>query len=126
MRPKMMAAVGIFIIALGVTSALAQGPSLKAKIDFPFTVGTKMFPAGTYTFIKEDPSDAFRVTGEKTEAVAPILTRIASMMPTLDAVVFDVVGDKYILAEIWIPGDDGYVVATTKIKHEHKIVKVGM
>jgi len=126
MRSKMMAAAGVFIIALAVTSALAQGPSLRATIDFQFTVGTKMFPPGTYTFIKEDPADVFRVTGDKHEAVAPVLTRVASMMPTLDAVVFDVVGDKYVLAEIWIPGDDGYVVATTKAKHTHKIVKVGM
>ncbi len=123
MRSKMVAVVGVFIIALAVTSALAQGPSLKAKIDFPFSVGTKTYPAGTYTFIKEDPANVFRMTGEKMEAVAPVLTRIASMMPNMDAVVFDVVGDKYILAEIWIPGDDGYVVAMTKVKHEHKVVQ---
>jgi len=124
MKTKMMAVGGLLVIALAVTAALAQGPSLKANIDFTFTVGTKTLPAGTYTFIKEEPSGVFRVTGNKIEAVAPVLTRIASMMPTLDAVVFDAIGDKYVLAEIWIPGDDGYVVATTKAKHTHKIVQM--
>jgi hypothetical protein len=37
--------------------------------------------------------------------------------------VFDVVGDSYILSEIWLPAGDGYLVAATKGPHTHKTVK---
>ncbi len=55
------------------------------------------------------------------------LTRVAAGMHTSPAdghVVFDKIGDAYTLAEIWIPGQDGYILAVTKAKHEHRIINV--
>ena len=75
-----------------------------------------------------DDTAAVRVTdGSKDMAVAQVLTRLAAGMHTSPAdghVVFDKIGDVYTLAEIWIPGQDGYVLAVTKAKHEHRIVNV--
>jgi hypothetical protein len=39
-------------------------------------------------------------------------------------IVFDVVGDKHMLSEIWIPGEDGYLLLATKGKHGHKVINI--
>lgn len=123
MKVRNIAALGIFAIAVIAAAGFGQALQVKAQIDFPFTVEGKMLPAGAYDLIRDDTAAVFRVTDNgKNQAVAPVLTRIANMMPSMAALVFDVVGDKYILAEVWIPGQDGYVVAVTKGKHEHKVV----
>lgn len=47
------------------------------------------------------------------------------MNPSFAGLVFDVVGDKNVLSEIWIPGVDGYLIQVSKGHHTHKVVKVG-
>jgi beta-xylosidase len=57
--------------------------------------------------------------------MALIQTRIAAGIHTSaqDAhIVFDKVGNSYLLSEIWAPGIDGYMLNVTKEKHEHMIV----
>jgi hypothetical protein len=116
--------VAFGVLALAALAAFGQAP-LRAKIDFPFTAGTKVLPAGTYEFTWNDNSQTFLVTDNaKNESLVPIITRVASMMPDLDAVVFDVVGDKHILSEVWMAGEDGFVVAVTKEPHKHHIIKI--
>ncbi len=126
MRHKALWAAGSFIVALLAVSLFAQTPQVRAQIDFAFAVENKVLPAGTYDFIRDDTASVFRVTDEgKNEAVAPVQTRLAALMPGMPnkpEVVFDKIGDTYKLAEIWIPGEDGYAITVTKAKHEHKIV----
>jgi hypothetical protein len=116
--------IGVCVVALAAVVAFAQAP-LKGTIDFAFTAGTKTLPAGTYDFVWHDNTQTFQATDNANhESLVPVITRVASMMPDLNAVVFDVVGGKYILAEVWMPGEDGFILATTKGKHEHKILKM--
>jgi len=125
MKVKMLLSATV-IVLMAAAVGFGQPPVLKAKIDFPFTVEGKALPAGQYEFIRDSMATTFRVTdGGKNSHLIPVITRIAlpRITPPQDAyLVFDVVGDTYILAEIWLPGDDGYVTATTKEKHEHKTV----
>jgi hypothetical protein len=68
----------------------------------------------------------FRVQG-KEGAIVPILTRMASSIHTTaedSHLTFDVVGDTYLLSEIWIPTEDGYLLQMTKGPHTHKVVNV--
>jgi hypothetical protein len=124
---KIMLTVGL-IALLAVTSGYGQERALKAQIDFAFTVGNKVLPAGEYEFVRDKSADVFRVTDAgKNFVLASILTRTAGEMHTTpqDAhIVFDVVGDTHILSEIWIPGEDGYLLMATKGKHEHKVINV--
>jgi hypothetical protein len=126
-KTKIMLTVSLMAL-LAVTSGYGQQFSLKAKIDFPFTVGSKVLPAGEYEFALDNSAEVFRVTGGgKNLTLASILTRTAGAMHTTpqDAhIVFDVVGDTHFLSEIWLPGADGYVLATTKGKHEHKVINI--
>ena len=127
MKRKIMLTVGL-IALLAVTSGYGQQWQLKAKMDFPFTVGSTVLPAGEYEFVRDNLATIFRVTdGDKNSALAPIITRLAGAKHTTpqDAhLVFDVVGETHFLSEIWIPGEDGYLVQSTKGKHEHKVINI--
>ena len=64
----------------------------------------------------------------KNSTLVPILTQLAGAMHTTpqDAhVVFDVVDGTHYLSEIWMPGEDGYLVLATKGKHEHRLINIG-
>ncbi len=127
MKVRMILTVGLFAF-LAVVAAFGQNAIIRAQIDFPFIVEGRTLPAGTYDFTRDDTASVFKVTdGSKDMAAAQILTRIAAGMHTSPAdghVVFDKIGDAYTLAEIWIPGQDGYILAVTKAKHEHRIINV--
>ena len=117
------------IAFLAVTSGYAQTPTLvTGKIAFPFMAGGKALPAGDYEFIREGTTPTIRVvSGGKNVALVPIITRLSGAIHTTPKdshVVFDKMGDKYTLSEIWSPGQDGYMLASTKGPHEHAVLDV--
>jgi hypothetical protein len=103
-------------------------PSIKANVPFEFTAEGKVFPAGNYTFTPTAERMVIQIAGpNKAEGLARVITRLASQFHTeaTDAhVVFDEVGDKHILSEIWIPEEEGYVLHVTKEKHTHRVLHV--
>ncbi len=117
-------------LMLLLAAAIAYGVpfTVKANIDFPFTVENKMLDAGEYTFTRDDAGTFFRVEGMDNKGVlAPIITRLSAAnqaKPVTAHLVFDKVGETYLLSEIWIAGEDGYLVLATKGEHMHKVVKV--
>lgn len=123
-----LAVAAALIAFLGGLAGYAQLTEIKARIDFPFKVDGKVLPAGTYDFVRDDYGTTIRVTDEnKTGAIAEVLTRLSSQIHTTpgDAhIVFDKIGDTFVLSEVWIPGSDGYVLAVSKEKHEHRTVNV--
>ncbi len=129
MRTRVLLMLSLFTLLIAA-SAYAQAPLVLAKIPFAFTVEKKVLPAGQYEFTPNIERGVLRVldVDKKGEAVlAPIITRLAAGMHTTpkDAhIVFDKVGDVYTLSEIWVPGEDGYLLHATKGKHEHHIVDV--
>ena len=116
----------ILIALLAVTSGYGQPRTVKANIPFPFTVEGKVLAPGEYTLARNDMGSEFAVTGTgKNLALAPILTRINGVMDKTQQhthLVFDVVGDTHLLSEIWIPGEDGYLMLVTKGAHTHKVI----
>jgi hypothetical protein len=122
-----MGLMGLLALA-SVFAGQWTAEEIKAKIDFPFTAGMKTLPAGEYTFTAVNGDQEFRVQGMgKDGAVVNVITRLAGeTYLTADEahLVFDVVGNKYVLSEVWIPGIDGYVLQMTKGAHTHKVVKV--
>lgn len=113
------------VVFLASMSMYGQTPTIKAMIDFPFTVTGKALPAGTYEFDKLDTGDVFRVTGEGMNIMANVITRLGGEMrsaPKESYLIFDKVGETYMLSEIWVPGDDGYLLLATKGPHGHKTV----
>lgn len=129
MKTSVLLTVGL-VAVLAQASAYGQGTELKVtgKIPFPFTVGRTALPAGQYDFVRETGEPVIRVlAGRKEVAVVPILTRLAGSMHTTPQdshLVFDVAGNVHTLSEIWIPEDDGYMLASTKGEHQHKVVNI--
>jgi len=128
-KTKTVLALSFLLAAAASGSAQpAHLSSITVKIDFTFTVNGQVLPPGVYEFARDDRAAAFNVIGEgKHRTVAPILTRITGETHTSpeDAhLVFDIVGDAAILSEIWIPGDDGYVMLAMKEIHRHKVINI--
>jgi hypothetical protein len=131
MTKRLLLVGGVLALALvaGVGSLYAQGSSqINITVAFPFTVGKVDLPAGDYAIERDNPS-VLHVHGRDTTAsplaIVQVITRLAvpSGAATQAAACFDKIGGKYILSEVWIPGEDGYLVATTGGGHTHEVVK---
>ena len=127
MKPKVIVVLGLFAF-LAAAAVYAQPQVVTATVDFPFMVEGKALPSGSYTFTRDTGANAFRVQGEgKNGGLATVYTRINGELHNTmqDAhIVFDVIEGKYILSEIWIPGEDGYLLTLTKGEHKHKVINV--
>jgi hypothetical protein len=127
MKTRVLLSLGLFLL-LAVSSVFGLQSSIKTNVEFSFTVGGKVLPAGEYQFQRNDPGTAFRVQGAgKNGVTVLIVTRLGGEMhatPKDAHLVFDKVGETYLLSEIWIPGEDGYLLLATKGKHEHKTLNV--
>ncbi len=118
MKRRVVMAMSL-IAFLAVTSGYAQNMMMvTGKITFPFTAGGKALPAGHYEFVRDGTGSTIRVvSGGKNMALVPIVTRLSGAIHTTPKdshIVFDKMGDKYTLSEIWVPGQDGYMLFSTK------------
>jgi hypothetical protein len=133
MNKRLMAsAVVVGLVMLGGSVAVkAQAPAkeIYTKVSFPFMVGEKLFMPGDYQISRANgASAAIKVsTWDGTASVeVAVITRLArqehSDHGTTDTLVFDRVGDQNFLSEVWMLGEDGYLVRGTAEEHSHKIV----
>jgi hypothetical protein len=124
-KTKLVLAVGLIVLVAAMSGFGQQSwVTLKATIDFPFTVEKTVLPAGAYEFTRDNVTDLFKVKGPDNKTVLALcLSRLSKDIHTSaeDAhIVFDKVGDTYFLSEIWIPGAaDGYLFLATKGPHTH-------
>jgi len=127
MKFRMLLATAL-IGGLCLISGYGQPEGIKTTIDFSFTAGDKILPAGQYEFSRDTQALIIRVQGEGGNmALVPVLTLLSGAIHTTpeDAhVVFDKVGDNYILSELWLRGEDGFLLALTKGPHEHTVINV--
>jgi cytochrome c553 len=118
--------ITISVVALlAVMSAHGQGgTTLSANIPFTFEAGSKSLPPGTYRFRVELGQGQVEVSGaEGGGAFMRIITPISGFSVFRDAgLVFNTVEGKHVLAEIWIPGEDGVLLSTTSKQHGHEMV----
>jgi hypothetical protein len=99
-----LVAAGLLATA-GVAPAGAQVyDTIKFTTSFPFMVGTKMLPAGSYTVspVAGIGASVLEVRGRKEGAL--FATENASLPrtdPKQTEVIFDKSGDHYVLTEVW-------------------------
>ncbi len=110
------------------------------KVAFDFTVDGKVLEAGRY-MVTPDSTDANGLAiyelskdrrvrgtdGSRFRMDLPAITRLARQHmddAPKASFVFDKVGEQRTLTEIWLPGQDGYLVDSTKAEHEHDVVEV--
>jgi hypothetical protein len=108
------------------TMAYAEADVFNAQIPFGFTAQGKELPAGSYRFKVDFAKGMVRVesmTGKY--EVVPFVTTLARpehSTATDSHIVFDKVGDKYSLSEIWGVRQEGVLLLATKGKHEHEVI----
>ncbi|MCX6577680.1 MAG: hypothetical protein NTV82_14970 [Candidatus Aminicenantes bacterium] len=135
MKRLIALAVGILVFAFiaGGTVAYAQGTF---KIPFKFEAGGKKLPSGEY-WVAQNGDGQLTLRQESTgkEFQIPFVKRLAQPTPPVEApqLVFDMVGNfepsyteymtDYVLAEVWLVGEEGFLVHTTKGAHQHKTIK---
>ena len=114
------------------TETYAQGTF---KMAFGFEAGGKKLPAGEYRVTKGDGQITLRQESTGKEFQVPFTQRLPQPTPPLTEpqLVFDMVGNfapsyteyvtDYVLAEVWLQGEDGFVVHITKGAHSTKIIK---
>jgi len=123
----------VFSLVAGGSSAYAQGTF---KIPFKFEAAGRKFPAADYWIAPKDEQRLILRQGPNGEEVLiPYAGRLAQPKPAIEEpqLVFDMVGNfepsyteyvtDYVLAELWLPGADGFLVRAMKGAHQHQTVK---
>jgi hypothetical protein len=102
---------------------------IRAKVAFAFHAGDKLYPAGSYEVGRRLPTaTSLVIINDKGETTSlPVIALIArqehAAHKTSGNLVFNRVGDERFLSEVWLPGEDGYLVHGSPTPHEHEIVK---
>ncbi len=121
---RLLVLTAAVVALVGIVSVYAQDVAIM-NMPFKFTVGKSVMQPGKYRVTVSPDESMIMVTPERGQAVmAAAITRLAQHVPLPDArLVFDRVGEEYTLSEIWLPGQDGYLVHDTKVPHKHHIIK---
>ena len=119
----------LFLGFVGVNSIKAQNPILlNVNVPFEFKAGDKLLPAGNYEVTRNVSSGdnvlLVRKSDGSASSLIQVITRISGRDTESGEVVFDKVGDSYYLAELFVPGSDGYDLPGARPqKHSHYAVK---
>jgi hypothetical protein len=125
-RPSLtsIAAAAFVVVLLGIAGTASAQSIGKATIDFPFVAGKTQCAAGTYDFaatagkVTLTPKDT-----KQSSVIMLVITRLGRHDLDKDPeLVFDKVGGKLLLSEVWLGGEDGYLVTNTPGDHEHRIL----
>ena len=121
LRVSVLLPAVIGVIALAEAPARAQLPEeLKFRTVFPFVVGNRELPAGTYEIQRiGDDQFLYLVRGTKSAIIEP---NFVDKPPALNAssgeVIFRRYGDTLVMEEVWDPSSATGIVSTVKFKGE--------
>jgi len=135
MKRLVVFAFAALTLALLADSTVAYGQGVY-KIPFKFEAGGKKFPPGEYRVDqKEDGPITLRQESTGKEVQISFIMKLAQPEPAIEEpqLVFDMVGNfepsyteyvtDYVLAEVWLTGQDGLQVHTLKGAHKNQTVK---
>jgi hypothetical protein len=127
MRFRILTSVSLLVLLMS-SFAYAQRPLLHGNVPVKFSAGGRELPAGQYTFSRDSEGKWITIEGPgKTSIRVPVVTRLAAQMHTTpkDAhLIFDKTSEANYLSEIWVPTEDGFLLRTTKARHQHEVVDV--
>lgn len=123
------------IIAAETQAGQSAGQAAVFKVPFEFRAAGKKIPAGEYWFgFNQAGKLILRQTATGKELELQVLEKLAPPeKPAAEPrLVFDEVGDfapsyteyftVYVLSEIWLSGQDGFLIHVTKSQHKEKTV----
>jgi hypothetical protein len=133
------AVLSIAVAVFAIVAVLAAAPPAQAqaafKIPFAFESGGKKFPAGDYVVTRTgDAQLTFRQVSTSKETVLSFTETLKPAVPPAPAprIAFDETGafepsyteyfTIYVVAEVWLSAQEGYLVHLTKGAHKDKVV----
>jgi hypothetical protein len=134
LRHMLLSVVCCLTILGGAARAYAQhsASEIMVKVGFEFVAGDRTYPAGTYRLTRNASGPgALKIAAASgdPQGTIQVMTRISEdVAPTREpraALVFDKVNDKAYLSEVWMAGEDGYLVRGTPEEHQHLVVRPG-
>ena len=134
-----MRRLAVLTIAIAAFAALSAAAPVQAqsvfKVPFNFESGGKKFPAGNYVVTRTgDGQVTFQQVATGKESVVPFTQELTPAEPPASEprLIFDEVGNfepsyteyftVYVLAEVWLSGQEGYLIHTTKGAHKNQTV----
>ena len=112
---RLMAFILVTFFAVGVAFGQTR-QSMRFEIPYEFTFGSKVLPAGTYTFSVDNSRLRVESATGGGHFTALIMTRLSGPTQFLrdGSLVFDKTGGGRILSEVWMPGTDGILLHSTR------------
>lgn len=123
MRRRAFIIIAAFVVAFVAGGAAAYAQTTNADIGFPFVAGGKDLAPGKYS-VEVTAAGQVSLTGpDRNRILLPIVTMLGRHDRDADPeFVFDKVGGKLLLSEVWMPGRDGCLLLTTKESHDHVVM----
>lgn len=123
MSRRAVLAILALVAAFHLGGAAASAQTITAQVDFPFVVAGKDVPAGRFS-VEMPMTGPVVFTGPGgSRIILAVVTSLGRHDRDADAeFVFDKVGGKLILSEVWAPNRDGLLLVATKEQHEHAVV----
>lgn len=128
--------IGVVVVCLAIlasalpTHAQNATGTIVSTIPFEFMVGDQAFPSGEYRISRQSKSETdlqIRSADGKFQSALTPITRLGRQHvgdAPKASLVFDKVDEKHYLSEVWILGQDGYLLRGTKDGHQHEVVEV--
>jgi hypothetical protein len=111
----------------GLGSRVSAQDMLIATVPFKFTVAGKAYDPGKYEIQVNSEAQMIELFGAgRNSGMAEVLTRLEPHGTTTDAgrLVFDNVDGVYVLSEMWLPDEDGFLLHSTPAAHTHRAVSI--
>ncbi|HOC41895.1 MAG TPA: hypothetical protein PKJ99_02665 [Thermoanaerobaculales bacterium] len=124
MRRQFVAVVAVGVVVLGLAGGVAwAGSQVEVDVRFDFIVNGQEMPAGSYTVqVNGDRVVIKGATGGAGTEI-PVITRLADRELPNPKLFFDKTKDgKHYLAELQLPGMDGFLFKGATGEHIHEAV----
>jgi hypothetical protein len=118
-------AVCVSLLAVAASAYAQSSSTFVFDVKQEFSAANKPLPAGRYELSLI--GNAFTVQGPSGRVIVPVLQRLARFETSAKSSEARLVFDKLdtgeqMLSEIWLPGEDGYLVCTLEKAHHHVIM----
>ena len=123
MKLRAFVTIAAFVGAFAAGGAAAYAQTISADIAFPFVAGGKDMAPGKYS-VEVTAAGQVSLSGpDRSRILLPIITMLGRHDRDAEPeFVFDKVGGKVLLSEVWMPGKDGCLLLITRESHEHVIM----